>query len=373
MIVSHRSFGGKISDKQIIDAADRYGYDNYLPKEIVRDLFSAWTWVLHGENILECTQVGYNTGDRYSTAFSDFLQFIISKRGYIHMGITDGFMFAFAVLNDCHRYLNLREMENAKLYGMEFEINHDGAELNYAFDLSEIDPDIMHFLDVRSCNYPINQIGLDDDVKDVLKYYNGLTTLKGDVTEEPVVIREKMSAYSQIAKSPKHRWVYPTFQLDYALKNLNVNIPTLERYERLDATLLIDISTSTMVFREYINLYKAMLLFLYSTFKDTVHRVTVHFFSNSIVKTINLQTREDIDKLYKTEIEAYVDVAGWDGMLKYVEKHHRGETLILVTDGPGHSIDYTKMRENVWNIISLRPHRDLAGIASYTNGKFIKV
>lgn len=357
-----------ISDKQIKDEAEEYGWEGYVPFNFIRNLIAAWSHMVNGMQQFACIYSDNLTP--YERSFKDFINLFNEAIVYRH-AVVNPYDFVFNILKTYGGKVNLRHVESSELSKSDFGI-FEGGEMNYDVDLSIIEPEILDLLSINT-SLPVNKIGLDDDIKEVLKFYNGLRNLNGDIEEKPIYHRSPMTEYHEIVKTGKHRWVYPTFVYDFSKKNLIVKKPEVERLERRSATILVDISTSTTNYYEYSLLYKGMLVYLYDKFESDINDITLYYFAYNVEKVVRITKKEELSELINTELTPVIDRVGWDGMIHYINSNHNGDSFILLTDGLDSSLNPKNIKNNTWNIISLNYNNNLRDIASFTNGKFIKI
>lgn len=363
MICSAKNFTGKLTDKQIQDASEKYGYENFIPYGLVRDLFNVWTQVIFG-NIPNTAIIVEND---YDKAF-------IKLISYIHVNKikqTLGTEFAFNILKQYGSKLNLRKIEEARITGDTFEFE-EGEQYNYNFNLNEVSSNILHILSL-SFDKPLNEINLSDEIKDILKYYTGIQSFLGILEDSPILKREQMKHYHQIVKVPKRRLVYPTFKYDYTTKKLPVKIPIVEKKDKDTLTLLIDISSSVFIDSKYILLYKGILLYFIDNFKDNINTLKIYYFAYNVVEYLEIKSVQELTNLFFTPLKPAHGMRGWTQSIIRFKKVLNSETIILMTDGSkdAEALDFTN--NNNYHVISLKENKVLKSLANITNGKFIKI
>ena len=47
MISIYKNFKGNLTKGQIDDAAEKYGYEDFIPYGLVEDLFAVWTYIIY--------------------------------------------------------------------------------------------------------------------------------------------------------------------------------------------------------------------------------------------------------------------------------------------------------------------------------------
>lgn len=363
MVIPAKNFIGKLTNKQIYDAAERYGYENYIPYGFIRDLFSVWTHIMFG-NEPETAIIGETD---YDISFKKLISLMSPER--IKRSI--GTEFAFNILNKYGPKLNLRNIENNRKTGLAFDFEED-KQYNYDFNLSNMSPKILSLVGVQ-LDAPINEIFISDELKDILKYYMGIRNFLGILEDKPRIDRRQMRNYAEIMKVPKRRLVYPTFKYDYITKNLPVKIPTVEKIDRDTLVLLIDVSASSVRNHKYVRLYKSLLLYLFENFKNNFNTLKIYYFSYSVNSYIEIKSSKQLSTLIYKPLTIGFGMKGWKNSIEYFKKTLHSSTIVMLTDGEkdAQALDLTK--NNKYHIITLKDNSVLKNLARVTNGKFIKV
>ena len=363
MISPIKNYTGELTDKQIDEASERYGYESFIPYGFIRDLFNVWTHVMFGEP----PERAISIDNDYEKAFSKLISFIHIDR----IQQTLGTEFVFNVLKKYGPKLNLRGVEESRSLGKPFDFQLD-KQYNYNFNLKDVSYDVLRMLGI-SLDKPVNEIELTEEIRDILKYYSGLVSFLGFVKEFPELKRERMKYYYQIYKVPKRRLVYPSFAYDFATKSLPVKIPIVERKDRDTLILLIDVSYSAHQNPAYRRLYNGILLYFIDNFKNNVNTLKIYYFAFNIVSYVEVTSKEELIELYQKPLPTEYGYKGWAGSIRSFKKLLSSETVVLVTDGnkDATALDFTS--NNSYHIISLKDNDVLKSLASVTNGKFIKV
>lgn len=364
MIVPAKNFSGTITSVQIEDAAEFYGYEGYIPYGFINDLVFAWTHTAIGDSIT----AGIQEHSSYDISLRGFLN-IINKNSYNDVS---AFEFVFKLLQAYNKRTNFRDVEFNRENKLKFNWKEEKKQYNYDFNLRQIDPKILSFLDIEIFN-SFNEVELTEEVKDVLRFYNSIESKVGIVEEQSEIVRERMKNYSQLVKISKHRYLYPTFKYDYSTKNLYTKIPIVEQIDRSKSHVLVDISSSTKNESKYGSMYKAMLLHFLSSMKEEGDCITFYYFSNEIRYIKKVTNPEELKALINTPFKIHVDVVGWQDVYDYIENKLQNEYVVLITDGTDSGIKIGKSQKNKWIVISFEENTLLRRLSTNTEGKFIKI
>jgi hypothetical protein len=363
MIVAPDNFKGQLTNKDIYDAAERYGYEKYIPYGLVKDLFHVWAHTMMNKSpesaIIEETD--------YDKSFAKLISFIhpdMIKR-------TLGTEFAFNILKKYGPELNLRLIEKFRFIGASFDFE-ENRQYNYSFDLNSVSPEVLEMVNI-SLDLPVNEIELSEEIEDILKFYTGTENFLGVLEDVPKLNREEMKYYYQVMKVPKRRLVYPTFKYDYTKKNLSVKIPVVERKDKDTLIMLVDVSSSVFTNPKYVRLYKGILLHFLDSFKDNVNTLKIYYFAYDILKEVVIKSKAELKILYNSPISSQPAIKGWKLSIIKFKKLLSSEDVILLTDGnkDADSLDLTN--NNSYYIICMNDNEVLKNLANKTNGKFIKV
>lgn len=363
MISPHSSFKGVITEITILEAAERYNYQGYIPYNFIKDLVAAWTHMIYN-NIPDII-----VQNEYDKTFKKLLNlFNVEYIPYVSV-----MEWVMNILKECSNKINFRNLEEASKNNTEFSLEEEKVQLNYKIDLHNIPSEVLELFDV-DIEEDSNTIELEEDIKTILKFYEALQSLNKFLNKEPILVRNQMKDYNQIMKIRKSRIIYPTFAYDLLKKNLSVKFPKMIPSENSETILLIDNSSSTHEYPKYKELYKAILIYFYSKFQDN-NKLTIYYFDYEIQNTIIIETKEELKKLIFKSLPAYITSAGWTESENYFEKILSNKDIILLTDGVEcNTLNFWHvMRNNTWYIIALNHNDNLRNLASNTNGKFIEV
>ena len=363
MVTPAENFTGELTDKQIYDAAERYGYENYIPYGLIRDLFSVWTHIMFGNK----PETAIIVETDYDTSFKKLVSLMSPEKIKRFIGTE----FAFNILNKYGPKLNLRNIENSRRTGLAFDFE-ESEQYNYDFDLSNMSPKVLSLIGVQ-LDAPVNEVFIGDELKDILKYYIGIRDFLGILEDKPRMDRRQMRNHTEIMKVPKRRLVYPTFKYDYITKNLPVKIPTVEKIDRDTLILLVDVSASSVRNHKYVKLYKSLLLYLFEDFKDNFNILKIYYFSYSINSYIEIKNSKQLSALIYKPLIIGFGMKGWRNSIEYFKRTLHSSTIVMLTDGEEDAQAFDLTKNNKYHIIALKNNGVLKNLARITNGKFIKV
>ncbi len=363
MIAPAKNFVGVISDREIDEAAELYGYEDYIPYEFVKDLLHCWTNLVINDDF----SVGILVETPYEREFLKFVQMLPDDASFY----TDGKKFVFEILKKYSSQLNFRAIEKSKKNGIAFEMEME-EQFNYDIDLTEIGPKTLDLLgaDIKS---PSNEMKLSKETLIILRFLNGFHYLPGLTEEISKIVRTRMKNYSQIVKVSKHRLVYPTFKYNYIMKNLRTKIPIVEKKDKTKIVLVVDISSSIEKEDSYILLYKAVLLNYYRQFKDGITEIDIHFITDKPKYYRKILHKQELIELIDASLTPHISLRSWQQAYNYLETRYKQENIVFLTDGTSGYLSFHKSPPNVWTVLSFENDKYLEALCNRTNGKFIKI
>lgn len=364
MIRTTENFIGILTDDKIEASAEKYGYDNFIPYGLVRDLFAVWTHAVFGKPLTDAVKVESD----YDKSFLE----LISMFKIEPMIEVLGSEFVFDILKKFNSRTNFRALEKARMLGDRFYFEEEEEQFNYSFDLKSISPETLALLEIED-NNNLNTIELSEEIQDILKFYNNLKRLPGFIDKDPVLERKRMDSYTQFLKVNKRRLIFPTFKYDLITKNLSVKILKVEKKDKSNIVLLVDISQSVFKNPKYVPLYRATLLYLHGLFKNEFHKITIYFYNFKIENIYEITSKNQLELLFKRKLVPISNYKGWIIAIAQFKKLLKNQTVIIITDGDRDAGNLDMKSNNIYYIISFFRNDLLKNLAIKTNGKFIQV
>jgi len=360
-MVQHPSYVRSVEDYEISAMASRLGYVNYLPYQVVRDMMA-----IRGNQIMNDGKIVDLWPTPYSTAlielFSMFDQTIIKSNSILE--------FAVNVLKLMSRKVNLRELEKSLSTKQPVLIDLESKQVNYADDLSEVNPEYFDILGIETTGIPINELVLHPDVYEVIHFYNGLKQISGSLFPTTIVTRNKMTKVSDVHKVRRYRFALPSFLADIALKKPSIKTEEVEMKQNNSVIVMVDVSWSTTLSSTYNSMVKAVFLSLLDSFIDNETTIDVLEFFNSPSREFTISTKEELINYVNYKPTPQLGASGWSSMGKFMKKYD-GKTVILITDGE--LVTGPISGDPKLFIVSNRFNRKLADLSFNTDGKFVVV
>ncbi len=354
-----------ITEGYISTMADLNDYYKYIPFKLTKDLIRVWVLASYnGGNLLD---IYFPDSNAYNVDFKRLI-------GYIDLTAQlpkTGSQFAFDILKQVNRKVNLRQIESAKNYGLSFDTNKED-QANYPFKLSDIPLSVLEYLNV-TLPEDANQMVLTDDVEEILRFYSGVSRTPGIDEEISKIIRTDMTDFNQLMKTNKWRFGSDLLKWDLIKKNLRVKISKVELKSETDVILLIDQSYSTANDPKYQNLYKSVLLHYYEQFRDDQTILTIYLFGHTIYDTIIIRDKQEILNFLQIPLEPIIDLRGWHSSLNYIHENISNSDVVLITDGTEELFDIPETTSNKWSVISTDTNNKLNALCNLSGGKFIQV
>lgn len=363
MITATTSFQGEITKLDIEIAAELYGYEGYIPHGFLKDLVISWiNLVINGD-----MSSGIIVENEYDKQFKQFVEMLPKETGFYKKG----FSFVFDILRQYASKLNLRAVEQNRKSGNSFNFE-EKIQLNYNIDLSKLNSKMLKILEVEQGDF-MNEVVLSKEILDILRFLNEFKAFPGFIDKESILIRSKMKSYNQVVKISKHRFVYPTFKYNYITKNLRVKIPVIEKKDRNNILIVIDVSSSMKEESTYQLVYKAILLHYYMIFKDGTTKIYLYFTTNRPHHHYIIEEAKKIKAIINTPLKSIISIRSWQGTFDFFEKEFLDEQIIYVTDGLDYGLKRNNLLNNVWNIITFNDNAFLKKLCKDTKGKYIEI
>jgi hypothetical protein len=310
-----------VSHYDIIHSAERMGYDGYIPLNVVVDIaYMRMYAMLHVEGVID-------RPSPYTTTLQELLALVNADA----IETNDPIEFAVNVFKLISPRVNLRHAEYNRYSGDTILIDIKCNQVNYKEDIALVSPEHLELLGVDT-TVPANEVVLSDEVLDIIRFYNGMKHVTGELFPTRVTQVARISRLSDIHKIRKYRFALPSFKTDIALKKPFIRESKVVMNQNNSVVIMVDISWSTSNNPRYYSIVKAVLLSLLDTFVDGVTEVTVLEFHNMPSKEVVLTTREELKAYVNYKFTPVVSARGWKGVYNHIKKYD-GDSVIFITDG----------------------------------------
>lgn len=310
-----------VSHYDIIRSAERMGYDGYIPLNIVVDIaYLRMYTMLNASGVI----------DRPSP-YTNTLQSLLTMVNVNAIETDDPIEFAINVLKLISPKVNLRHAEYNRYSGDAILIDINSSQVNYKEDIALVNPEHLELLGVDT-SVPANELILSDEVLDIIKFYNGMKRVTGELFPVRVTQVSRISRLSDIHKIRKYRFALPSFKTDLALKKPFIRESKTVMNQNNSVVVMVDISWSTSNNPRYFSIVKAVLLSLLDSFVDGVTEVTILEFHNIPSKEVVITTREDLKEYVNYKFTSIVSARGWKNVYNHIRKYD-GDSIIFITDG----------------------------------------
>jgi len=305
----------------IMRSAERMGYEGYIPISIVSDM--AYLRIYKMLNAYGAT----GRPSPYTETLIELMDMVNADSVETNNPIE----FAINVLKLISPKVNLRSAEYCRLSGNPILIDMESRQMNYKDDISTINPEHLELLGIDA-SIPANELVLTDELLDIIKFYNGMKHVAGELFPTRVSQVSRLSKLSDIHKIRKYRFALPSFKTDIALKKPFIRESKVIMNQNNSVVVMVDVSWSTSTNPKYFSIVKAVLLSLLDSFIDDVTEVTILEFNNMPVKEIVLNTRQDLKEYVNYKFSPVLSAKGWKNVYNHIKKYD-SNSVIFITDG----------------------------------------
>ena len=348
-----------VSHHDICNTADRLAYEGFIPFGLVTDI--AYLRIYSMLNVDAKL-------DRPSP-YHDTLYSLMDMVNAEAIETNNPIEFAINILKLISPKVNLRKMEASRFTNQPVLIDIENKQLNYKVDISSINPEHLELLGIDDSS-PVNEIKLSEETLDILKFYNGMKRVSGELFPERVSQVSKLSRISDLHKVRRYRFALPSFISDVVLKKPYIRESKTVMKQNNSVVVMVDVSWSTSNNPKYYSIVKAVLLSLLDSFVDGISEITILEFNNKPVKEVVLNTKDELKGYINYKFVPVLGPKGWKNMYNHIRKYN-GESVIFITDGLEDVTDFpTNIRLYV---ISTNHNKHLNGLCVNSGGKFVLV
>jgi len=348
-----------VSEYDIIRSAERMGYSGYLPIPIIIDIA-----YLRIYKILNINYV-IERSSPYTNTLIELLDLVNSDV----IETSDPIDFAINILKLISPKLDLRKAEASRLSGASIFVDIDSRQVNYKDDLTTINPAHLELLGI-DIDVPTNELILSDEILDIIRFYNGMKHISGELFSERVSQVSVISRLSDIHKIRKYRFSLPSFKSDLALKKPFIRESKEVMNQNNSVVVMVDVSWSTSTNARYFSIVKAVLLSLLDSFIDGITEITVLEFNNMPVKEVVLRTSSDLKEYVNHKFTPILSAKGWNNVYNHIKKYN-GDSIIFITDGLESIVNFPA------NIrlfaVSTNRNKELSELCINSGGKLVLV
>lgn len=347
----------KIDSTSISNAAERVGYELYIPETLVFHLATSILFhVSHGEPKKFITE---------KSAYTEALKSLIDLLNYDRFDVYDPLGCALLLLKLACKHVDLRKIEKAANTGESFSIDPKGTYKNYPIDLYSIPEIVLDLLEVHSDD--LSQAELSEDVLKVLGFYNGIHKKPGTIIDIKTREYARLSKFKEVTSIRKYKYSLPTFKADLALKKHIIKKTKIIQEDNNDIVLAIDCSLGSDE-RELLLLKKAVLLHYISIF-DENSSITYHEFSRNVLNTNIITSRQELISLFKQPLTRRLSLSRDTNALSQLGSIHEGKDIMIITTG-NPTFTLNRNRGNKFHAVTYNSNNSLCTICVETRGNY---
>lgn len=360
MIKEHHMLNS-IDDKSIEEAAERVGFEHFIPKTLVRHLTHACMYYLTDNNAELCIE----ETTTYTQSFRELIQLINFDR---MLGISP-LDSVLLLLKSVHGKVNLRRAEYSACNGygdtLEFNIDPANDNQNYAVDLTSIPEIVLDVLDIEA-HEDTNKTVLSEESLKILGFYDGFTSTPGTTVTREERKYEQISSFNQITKVRKYKYSLPSFKAELALKKHIIKKTDLVTEDKEDIILAID--CNLMSKRDELEFLAEAVLLHYLTIFDN-NKITYHEFSRFLLHEAHITSAEELIALYLRKRERHLALYPTTNALNQLGSKYTGKNIVIVSPGDA-TFKLERNRGNIFHGVSFKENESLRKVCISSGGSY---
>lgn len=339
-----------ITNESITSFANRMGYYQYIPYDLIRDIISCHYY----ETFYGNYKLYYTIQKPYANDLIDLMDSV-----YIDPDMS-GPVFAINLLKSISHRVNLRSIGDK---GIVYETEH---QFNYDVDLLSFDSCVQELLDINESNY--NSTELSDDILNILRKTNGITIGCG-FDKVSVTTKNQMKHYESLVRVSSTARCMPDFTAKFVQKQLLIKQPDYDYISKNEKILAIDISASIDPEVVEQSIYTGAII-LASHFKNVGFTLDLLLFGNDIYYSYKVTSIQQLKEICKLPHKDITYRNSWRNTANKIFNTYHGKEIVIITDGTEENIYANKWSNNTIHCISDTKNDKLSNLCKRTNGKF---
>ena len=361
MIVSHPLLNININPESINVTAEREGYDLFIPVTFVKHLMAAFSFVRMGQSYRACIV----ENNDYTKEFLKLMNII----NFRDAKTDDPLVFAIRVLKLFANKLDYRQLENTSISGVTFSVDTKKSYQNYSFDLRSLSEIQIKTLGLQDKD--LDTIELDEEVKKLLIFYDGLSAVERFIDPEYDIIKKQITSYSDFYKGRHYKLALPSFPVDLGMKKLQITKIDDKEVLASEVIIMMDCSLSMVSIPFSRAMFRSVLLYYINQLDSNKNlTITIAEVIGTISNIRKITKSEELQAIFYNLPKFILPIRTIDNVFKDIELRYAGKSVVFLTDGRLNLLEPMHLKYKLY-CIGLTYNEVLKQTCQLSGGQFI--